>query len=94
MGPVFGCAVVQAGSIQTSGSGIPDTRSESLPWLATGGRLGVLFHVSQDTLLRVRTDVVANLDRQTLRLDRSVLVAGLAPPAAASLGVDIVLLFR
>ena len=53
IGPVFGCAVLQAGSAQTSGSGVLPARSESLPWLATGGRLGVLFQVSQDAQLRI-----------------------------------------
>jgi len=92
LGPVFGCAVVQAGSAQTSGAAVPDARSQSLPWWATGGRLGVLFRVSQDTLLRVRTDVVANLDRMTLQLNGGD--AWLAPPVAASLAVDMVLHVR
>jgi hypothetical protein len=92
LGPVFGCAVVQAGSAQTSSSGVADTRSQSLGWFATGGRLGVLFHMTADTLLRLRTDVVANLDPQTLRLNGGD--AWPAPLVAASLGVDLVLHFR
>ena len=92
LGPVFGCAIMQVGSAQTSGSGVSNTHSESLPWWATGGRLGVLFHMSEDTLLRVRTDVVANLDRQTLQLNGGD--AWPAPPVAASLGIDLVLHFR
>jgi hypothetical protein len=92
LGAFFGCAVMQVGSAQTSGSGVQGARSESLPWWATGGRLGVLFRVSDDTLLRVRTDVVANLDRMTLQLNG--VEAWPAPAVAASLGVDLVWHFR
>jgi hypothetical protein len=90
--PFFGCALLQVGSAQTSGSGFPGTRSESLPWLATGGRLGVLFQVSEDVALRAHADVLANVDRQTLKLDGQD--AWPAPLVTASLAIDMVLHFR
>jgi len=92
LGSFFGCALVQAGSAQTSGSGVPDARSQALPWLAAGGRLGVHLHMTDDTLLRLHADVVANLDPMTLQLYGGNVWP--APPVAASLGADVVLHFR
>jgi hypothetical protein len=91
LGPLFGCGIVQAGSAKTSGNGVPGTRSESIPWWATGGRLGVRFPLSENALLRLRTDVVGNLSRMTLRLDGADVWT--APPVAASLAADVVLHF-
>jgi hypothetical protein len=79
LGPVFG-------------SGVPHATSASAPWWAAGGRVGVLFALSDDVMLRVRTDVLANIDRATLQLNGGT--AWPAPPVATSLGADIVLHFR
>jgi hypothetical protein len=87
----FGCALVQAGSAQTSGNGVPDPRSQSLPWLAAGGRLGMLVGFTDDLRLRLHADVVANLDPMTLQLYGGNVWP--APPVAASLGADMVLHF-
>lgn len=92
VGPLFGCVLGQAGSAQTSGSGVPGPLSGSAPWWAAGGRVGVLLPANDDLLLRVRTDVVANLDRATLQLNGSG--AWTAPPVATSLAADVVLHFQ
>jgi len=92
VGPLFGCALGQAGSVQTSGSGVASPLSGSVPWWAAGGRVGVLFPASDDLVLRLRTDVLANLDRATLQLNGSG--AWTAPPVATSLAVDVVLHFQ
>lgn len=92
LGPLFGCALGQAGSVQTSGSGVPGPLSASTLWWAAGGRVGVVFPARDDLLLRLRTDVLANLDRATLQLNG--LGAWTAPPVATSLAVDAVLHFQ
>ncbi len=78
--------------MQTSGSGVPHANSASAPWSAAGGRVGVMFALSDDVMLRVRTDVLANFDRATLQLNGGT--AWLAPPVVTSLGTDFVLHFR
>jgi hypothetical protein len=92
LGSFFGCALVQAGSAQTSGNSVPDPRSQSLPWLAAGGRLGMLIGFTDDLRLRLHADVVANLDPMTLQLYGGNVWP--APAVAASLGADMVLHFR
>ncbi len=92
LGSFFGCALVQAGSAQTSGSGVPDARTQSLPWLAAGGRIGAHVRMTDDTLLRLHADLVANLDPMTLQLYGGDVWP--APAVAASLGADVVLHFR
>jgi hypothetical protein len=90
--PLFVCALGEAGAIQASSEGIADQRSQSVLWLAVGGRFGVLLPLQGDTLLRVRADVVGNLNPRTFQLngrDQWTL-----PPAAGSFGADVVVHFR
>jgi hypothetical protein len=91
LGPLFACAVAQAGSMQTSGSGAPNTHSAQTPWWAAGGRLGVLLPLHGNLLLRLRGDLLADLSRPTLYLDGGPVWP--APLVAASLGADALLRF-
>jgi hypothetical protein len=91
-GPALGCALVQMGSMQSSGKGEPNTRSQSAPWFATGGRIGAVLAVVPDVDLRIRVDVLANLEPVTLELNGADVWP--APGVAASLGMDGVLHFR
>jgi hypothetical protein len=92
LGPVLGCGVLQGGSMQASGSGVPNTEARSAPWWAAGGRAGVVFPLAGDVHLRARVDVLGNLSRATLRLNGQP--AWTADPLAISFGVDAVLRFR
>jgi len=92
LGPFFGCALAQAGSMQSFSSGTQNTQSGSAPWWTLGGRAGALVNLTGSTLLRMHADVVANLDPAALTLNG--FTAWLAPPAAASLGADVVVHFR
>lgn len=90
-GPLLACAVAQGGSMQSSASGEPDTRSRQVGWWAAGGRVGVLQPLSSDLLLRLRADVVADLRPTTLELNGGG--AWTAPGVAVSLGADALLRF-
>lgn len=91
LGPVFACALAQGGSMQSWSSGVPNTQSASAPWWAVGGRVGALVPMVGATLLRVRTDVLADLDPATLTLNGAA--AWRAPALAVSLGADVVVRF-
>jgi hypothetical protein len=91
VGPLFGCALAQAGSMQASGTGVLDARSRQVAWWAAGGRIGVLVAVAATLSLRARTDLVADLRPPTLVLEGA---SGWAAPAVAlSLGADALLRF-
>jgi hypothetical protein len=92
LGPVFACAVGQAGFMRASGSGIPRTRGDSLAWLAAGGRVGGEVAMSDTVGLRLRADVVADLDPMTLQLQGAS--AWIAPHVAGSLATEILVHFR
>lgn len=91
-GSFLACALAQVGSLQASGDGVPNARSSSIAWWAAGGRLGTFFRLNDALSLRLRTDVVANLDRATLQLNG--VGVWQFPAVAASLGLDLVLHFR
>jgi hypothetical protein len=91
-GPFFGCLVEQAGSVQTSGSGVSVTHAKSVPWRATGGRVGARLPFSETVEVQIHGDLVANLDPMTLVLDGAQVFK--APPATESLGAGVVFHFR
>jgi hypothetical protein len=91
-GPVFVCAIGQLGSMKASGEGAPAVRSETLPWRAVGGRFGATAPLSEVLAVRVGMDFLANLTRQTLALNGTA--TWTAPVVTASLGADVVVLFR
>ncbi len=91
VGPVFGCVLAQAGSLQSSGEGVPNTRSSSNPWWALGGRVGGMLPVTGRLLLRLRLDLVGNLRPTNLKLDETPAWDGSS--IAGSLGIDAVLRF-
>lgn len=92
LGPLFGCGVVQVGSAQTTGGGVPQSRTESLGWRAAGGRLGLLFPLGKDLHLRFQADVLADLERMTLELNGNP--AWQAPPLAVSGAAEVVAHFK
>jgi hypothetical protein len=91
VGPVFGCALAQAGSLQSSGEGVANTTSASTAWLALGGRVGAMLLLREHLFLRFRGDLVGDLRPTTLMLDGAR--AWQTPDVAGSLGIDAVLRF-
>jgi hypothetical protein len=92
LGAFFACGLAEAGVMQASSSGVTFHRATSLAWLAAGGRVGAFVPLGQDVLLRMRGDLVADLDPAILNLNG--VGAWSAPRVAASLGVDAVVRFR
>ncbi|HSY20766.1 MAG TPA: hypothetical protein VK841_01545 [Polyangiaceae bacterium] len=90
--PLLACALIQAGSMQSGGSGVSERKTGSALWFATGGRLGVGIRLSAALELRARGDLVVDLARTSLLLDG----AGVwrADPVAGSLALDGVVHFR
>jgi hypothetical protein len=91
-GSLILCSVVQAGSIQTESEGVSNPRTQSILWLAAGGRFGVLVPLQSDAALRLRSDVVANLAPATLQLNTQD--QWTQSPVAGSLGADVVFYFQ
>ncbi len=91
-GPVLACAIGQAGAMQVSSEGVAIARSTSLVWLAAGLRLGVEVPIERLTFLRIRSDLVGDLEPARLRLNDAV--AWSAPAVAASFGADVVAHFQ
>jgi hypothetical protein len=89
-GPVFGCAVAQAGSLQSSAEG-PGTFSKHSVWGAVGGRVGAMLPVARPLFLRFRADLLGDISSSNLVLNgRS---AWTAPVVAGTLGIDAVVRF-
>jgi hypothetical protein len=91
-GRALACALLQVGSMQSSGAGEPNTHPGGALWLATGARIGAGIAIRTDVDLRARADVLANLDPATLELNGGA--AWEAPREAASFGIDFVVHFR
>jgi hypothetical protein len=90
--PLIACALAQVGSMQAWSDGVPDRRSQSILWLAAGGRFGTRIPLDANrTELQVRGDLVANLVPPVLQLNGTP--AWTAPPVAASFGVDVLVRF-
>jgi hypothetical protein len=90
VGPVFACAVAQAGRLQSSAEG-PGTVSKSSVWGAFGGRIGVMFPVAGPLFLRVRADLLGDVSPSNLELNGHS--AWTAPYVAGTLGIDAVVRF-
>jgi hypothetical protein len=89
-GPLFACALVQAGQIRASGD-VTGGLDQWTSWWGAGGRLGVLARVSHVAAFRLASDVVGDLVRPRLRLNGPPWEA---PAVAGSLGVDLVVHFQ
>ncbi len=87
-----GCAVAQGGSMQAAGPGVPGTHSESTPWWAAGGRLGVELPIGGGLRIRFHGDLLGDLSPVTLHLADGL--TWTAPPLAGSVGADLVFHFR
>jgi len=90
VGPLFGCAVAQAGSLQSSAEG-PGTLSKHSVWGAVGGRVGVMFPVARPLFLRFRADLLGDISPSNLVLNGHS--AWTAPYVAGTLGIDAVVRF-
>ncbi|HEX4448053.1 MAG TPA: hypothetical protein VH044_14995 [Polyangiaceae bacterium] len=89
-GPWLLCGVAQVGRLHADGetSGAHDLAAI---WVAAGARFGVQIPLGSRFAVRVRNDLVADLDRPTLVLHG--LDAWRAPALADSLGTDLVVRF-
>jgi hypothetical protein len=85
---VFACALGQVGTMRASSEDVTNMRSQSLLWLAAGGRFGVQLPIERHVFLRLRTDLVADLAPPRFRVNAAT--AWTAPWLAASLGGDVV----
>jgi hypothetical protein len=90
--PLLACALVQAGSMQSGGSGVSERKTGSALWFASGGRLGAGIRLSSALELRARGDLVLDLARTSLVLDGARVWR--ADPVAGSLALDGVVHFR
>jgi hypothetical protein len=78
--------------MRASGSGLPGTRDDSLAWVAAGGRVGGEVALTDTFGLRLRADVVADLDPATLSLGADTR-AWVAPTFAGSLAAEMLVHF-
>lgn len=84
------CGLAQLGSLQASTNASGEGSGASA-WIAIGGRVGVNQRISGGTTLRLRTDVLANLNPVSIAING--LPVWTAPRAAASYGFDVVVPF-
>ena len=91
--PLFACAVAQAGAMRATGEA-PGATDEWVPWWAAGGRFGVTAPLSDETDIRVRSDLVVDLAPPRLHLNGIAAPVWDAPRVAESLGADVVVHFR
>jgi len=91
-GPFLACAVAEGGGVRVSSSGVPDRRAQWTGAWEAGGRVGVLVPVARGAFLRVRSDLLYNLDPTELEL-RGMPV-WTATRFTSALGIDVVLRFR
>jgi hypothetical protein len=84
---LIGCALGQIGSLQAS----TGSSTGSAPWLAAGARVGTAVPLGGGGALRLRADLLANLDRAEIWIDGAM--AWKARPLCASYGLDVVVPF-
>jgi hypothetical protein len=85
------CALAQLGSLQANAANVANQSSGTAPWLAIGGRIGVRQRIPGGTTLRLRADLLANMDPDSITVDGTS--AWTAPRAAASYGFDLLVPF-
>jgi hypothetical protein len=91
-GPLFGCALLQGGQLHATGDAL-DGLEQSVAWWAAGARIGVAVPLGGGrTSLRLHSDVLANLEPQTVDFNRDQVWK--APRVAGSLGIDVALHFQ
>jgi hypothetical protein len=86
------CAIAQGGALRVSSSGVPDQRATWTASWQAGARAGVLVPVGESLSLRVRSDLLVNLDRARLALRNEQVWT--ASSVGGSLGIDAVVRFR
>jgi hypothetical protein len=91
-GAFLACAVVQGGALRVSSGGVPDQRATWTALWQAGARAGVLIPVGESVSLRIRSDLLVNLDRARLGLRGAPVWT--APSLDGSLGIDAVVRFR
>jgi hypothetical protein len=91
-GAFLACAVAQGGALRVSSGGVPDQRATWTASWQAGARAGVLIPVGESLSLRVRSDLLVNLDRVSLGLRGAPVWT--APLFGGSLGIDAVVRFR
>jgi hypothetical protein len=91
-GAFLACAVGQAGALRVSGAGVSDPQTKWMASWQVGARVGILLPVAERISLRVRSDLLVDVDRASLGL-RGIPV-WTAPLLGSSLGIDAVLRFR
>jgi hypothetical protein len=83
---LLGCALVQLGSVQASAA-VSTPSAGSAPWVAAGARVGSTIGIGKGAELRLRADVLANLDRAQIGIDNAEVWK--APLICASYGLDV-----
>ena len=91
LGVAFLCARVAVGSLSAEGVDVLPARSDSAPYAAVGGRLGVELPVTGPLELRAYADLDFPLSRATLQLAATDVWT--APPVAVAAGIAAVVRF-
>jgi hypothetical protein len=90
VGPLFGCAIVEGGSLQAS-SGASGSQARSFTWWGAGGRMGGAVSFGPRLGLRLHADLVANADPYRLGVDGAT--AWPSWPVITSVGADALVHF-
>ena len=88
---LLGCMLATVGVLRASGESVLESKSESIPVVAVGARLGVELPISGPFLVRFHLDGLAPLIRPTLRLDASPVWR--APAFSGALGAALAAVF-
>jgi hypothetical protein len=83
---LLGCALVQLGSVQASAP-VSGRGAGSAPWVSAGARVGSAIGIGKGAEIRLRADVLANLDRAQIGIDNAEVWK--APLICSSYGLDV-----
>lgn len=90
-GPVFGEAVVTVGQVDATSTGTAESRDERALYLGAGGRIGGALPLGDRFEIRLRAELLANLDRHTLTISGEQVYQ--YPVVAGNLGLFFALRF-
>jgi hypothetical protein len=91
LGPALGCAVLAAGGLRGTGSGVDRPRTDTTFFAAVGPRLALEYPVATPLAFRAWIDGLATVTRTSLSLDGAE--AWRTPPVAGTLGAGLVVRF-
>jgi hypothetical protein len=87
----LGCLLGVVGVLRASGESVQEAKSESIPFLAFGARIGAEVPLASPLSIRAHLDAMAPLTRATLRLDNAPVWR--TPAFSSALGAALVASF-